>query len=67
MVVLCMSGLLLQYGCAFKDIDKRLFVSAIGIDPAENVENGYKVTLKVALPFGAIKDSPKPKFCVPVT
>lgn len=62
MVVLCMSGLLLQYGCAFKDIDKRLFVSAIGIDPAENIENGYKVTLKVALPFGAIKDSPKPSF-----
>ncbi|ARF13880.1 Ger(x)C family spore germination protein [Sporosarcina ureae] len=62
MVVLCMSGVLLQYGCAFKDIDKRLFVSAIGIDPAENVENGYKVTLKVALPFGAIKDSERPSF-----
>ncbi|WP_313237517.1 Ger(x)C family spore germination protein [Sporosarcina ureae] len=62
MVVLCMSGILLQYGCAFKDIDKRLFVSAIGIDPAENVENGYKVTLKVALPFGAIKDSERPSF-----
>ncbi|PID24743.1 Ger(x)C family spore germination protein [Sporosarcina sp. P7] len=62
LMVLCISGMLIQYGCAFKDIDKRLFVSAIGIDPAENVENGYKVTVKVALPFGAIKDSAKPSF-----
>lgn len=53
---------LLQAGCAFKDIDKRLFVSAIGIDPAENIEKGFKVTLKVALPFGAIKESSKPSY-----
>ncbi|PIC83199.1 Ger(x)C family spore germination protein [Sporosarcina sp. P1] len=62
MAFLCMSGVLLQSGCAFKDIDKRLFVSSIGIDPAEHIENGYKVTMKVALPFGAIKDSAKPSF-----
>ena len=61
-VTLCIVGVLLQSGCAFKDIDKRLFISAIGIDPAENVENGYKITLKIALPFGAIKESTKPSY-----
>ncbi|ARK24381.1 hypothetical protein SporoP37_06675 [Sporosarcina sp. P37] len=61
-VMLCMSSVLLQSGCAFKDIDKLLFVSAIAIDPAEHLENGYKVTLKVALPFGAIKESNKPSY-----
>lgn len=60
--IIIIGGVLLQAGCAFKDIDKRLFVSAIGIDPAENIEGGYKVTLKVALPFGAIKDSTKPSY-----
>ncbi|MEV9641720.1 Ger(x)C family spore germination protein [Mammaliicoccus sciuri] len=53
---------ILQSGCAFKDIDKRLFVSAIGVDPAENIENGYKVTLKIALPYGAIKESTQPSY-----
>ncbi|MCG3086406.1 Ger(x)C family spore germination protein [Sporosarcina cyprini] len=48
--------------CAFKDIDRRLFVSVIGIDPAEKIENGFKVTLKIAIPFGAIKQSSRPTF-----
>ncbi|AXI00095.1 Ger(x)C family spore germination protein [Sporosarcina sp. PTS2304] len=56
------SSVLLQAGCGFKDIDKKLFILAVGIDPSENIENGIKVTLKIALPFGAIKDSPKPSY-----
>ena len=53
---------ILQTGCAFKDIDKRVFVLAIGIDPAEDNEKKYKVTLKISLPTGSIKDSQGPKF-----
>ncbi|GKV65331.1 MULTISPECIES: Ger(x)C family spore germination protein [unclassified Sporosarcina] len=61
-MVFMLSTVILLSGCAFKDIDKRLFVSAIGVDPAANGEEGYKVTLKVALPFGAIKETTKPNF-----
>ena len=53
---------ILLSGCAFKDIDRRLFVSVIGIDPAEKTEKGFKVTMKIAIPFGAIKESSKPTF-----
>lgn len=59
---LLIGTVILQSGCAFKDIDKRFFVSAIGVDPAENIENGYKVTLKIALPYGAIKESTQPSY-----
>ncbi|WP_071393724.1 Ger(x)C family spore germination protein [Bacillus tuaregi] len=48
---------LLQTGCGFKDIDKRLFVLAIGVDQAEGKENRYKVTLKLALPSGSLKEA----------
>lgn len=54
--VILLSSIFLS-GCTFKDIDKRSFVVAIGIDPAENEENKYKVTLKIALPIGSIKDA----------
>lgn len=50
-----MAALLLQTGCAFKDIDKRIFVLAIGIDPSEKVRDGFKVTLKLAKPSGDVK------------
>lgn len=49
-------------GCAFKDIDKRTFVIAIGIDPAENGKSKYKVTLKIALPIGSIKQATGPSY-----
>ncbi|MEF2967625.1 Ger(x)C family spore germination protein [Paenibacillus sp. M1] len=41
-------------GCQFKDIDKRAFVLAIGIDRPENIEKQrkYEVTLKIAVPEG---------------
>lgn len=48
--------------CAFKDIDKRTFVVAIGIDPAEGEKDQYKVTLKIALPIGSIKQATGPAF-----
>ncbi|MBB4825545.1 spore germination protein KC [Sporosarcina luteola] len=61
LVLLLLSSTLLS-ACAFKDIDRRLFVSVIGIDPAEKMEEGFKVTLKIAIPFGAIKEASRPTF-----
>ncbi|TQR15575.1 Ger(x)C family spore germination protein [Psychrobacillus soli] len=49
-------------GCGFKDIDKRVFVTGIGIDPAEKEEGGYKVTLKLSLPVASIKSSTGPNY-----
>lgn len=53
--ILMLIALLLQSGCAFKDIDKRIFVLGIGIDPSETVEDGFRVTLKLAKPAGEVK------------
>ncbi|WP_419958855.1 Ger(x)C family spore germination protein [Psychrobacillus sp. BM2] len=49
-------------GCGFKDIDKRVFVTGIGVDPAEKEEGGYKVTLKLSLPVASIKSSTGPTY-----
>lgn len=38
-------------GCNFKDIDRRIFVVAIGIDPGEQ-DGTFKVSLKLAIPKG---------------
>ncbi|KGA96990.1 hypothetical protein AJ85_11770 [Alkalihalobacillus alcalophilus ATCC 27647 = CGMCC 1.3604] len=43
---------ILLNGCAFKDIDKRAFVTAIGIDESDSIEKKYKVTLKISLTTG---------------
>jgi spore germination protein KC len=40
-------------GCNFKDIDRRIFVVAIGIDPGK-VEGTFKVSLKLAIPQGDV-------------
>lgn len=37
-------------GCGFKDIDNRVFVTGIGIDPSDKEDGTYKVTLKLAIP-----------------
>ncbi|CAM4005821.1 Ger(x)C family spore germination protein [Cohnella lubricantis] len=37
-------------GCGFKDIDKRFFVVAMAVDPADNPDKLYKVTVKLAIP-----------------
>ena len=55
-------SVILQSGCAFKDIDKRVFVAAIGIDPGKNADDKYKITLKIIIPPGSIKDAPGPEF-----
>jgi spore germination protein KC len=49
LLVLCFA-MAIQSGCAFKDIDKRIFVIAIGVDKSDDVNNPYRVTLKLALP-----------------
>ncbi len=64
-IFLCIFILILNVllaGCAFKDIDKRSFVVGIGIDPAENDNGKYKVTLKIALPIGSIKQATGPSY-----
>ncbi len=55
-------ALLLQTGCAFKDIDKRIFVLGVGIDPSEKVEDGLRVTLKLAKPAGDVKQEAAQSF-----
>jgi len=37
-------------GCGFKDIDKRFFVVAAGIDHTNNPDKPYRVTLRLAIP-----------------
>lgn len=59
-IILILATILLT-GCGFKDIDKRIFISAIGIDPAEEGK-GFKVTLKIALPVASVKDSSGPRY-----
>ncbi|HJF31094.1 MAG TPA: Ger(x)C family spore germination protein [Sporosarcina psychrophila] len=54
--------LLMQAGCSFKDIDKRIFVLGIGIDPSETVKDGFRVTLKLAKPSGAVKQEASQSF-----
>ncbi|MDF9840036.1 MULTISPECIES: Ger(x)C family spore germination protein [unclassified Paenibacillus] len=46
-VLLCLTT-----GCEYKDIDRRIFVVAIGIDPGE--KEAFKVSLKLAVPQGDV-------------
>ncbi|WP_181646321.1 Ger(x)C family spore germination protein [Paenibacillus anseongensis] len=41
-------------GCSFKDIDKRFFVVAMGVDWTGDKENPYLVTLRLAIPASKI-------------
>ncbi|WP_256941132.1 Ger(x)C family spore germination protein [Bacillus sp. EAC] len=43
-------------GCTFKDIDKRAFVTSIGIDQSDTSDKKYKVMIKVAIPKGDPKE-----------
>jgi Ger(x)C family germination protein len=45
--------LLLLPGCDFKEIDLRIFVLAIGVDPGKQ-EGDFKVSLKLAIPQGDV-------------
>lgn len=51
--ILGLSLLLLLSGCDFKEIDLRIFVLAIGIDPGE-AEGAFKISLKLAIPQGDV-------------
>ncbi|MBO7742767.1 Ger(x)C family spore germination protein [Paenibacillus sp. MWE-103] len=55
----CLAGWLLLLailsGCGFKDIDRRFFVMAIGIDKSHAEEKAYRVSLKLAVPFAKIQ------------
>lgn len=50
MLLLCITMIT---GCNFKDIDRRIFVVAIGIDPGQQ-EGTFKVSLKLAIPQGDV-------------
>lgn len=49
-------------GCGFKDIDNRIFVTGIGIDPSEKESGKYKITLKLSIPVSSIKQEKKPSY-----
>ncbi|WP_400194494.1 Ger(x)C family spore germination protein [Lysinibacillus telephonicus] len=49
-------------GCEFKDIDKDVFVSMIGIDKSDEGDKPYKITLKLYVPTSSFKQSPEPQY-----
>lgn len=51
--VIGLTLLLLLSGCDFKEIDLRIFVLAIGVDPGEK-EGNFKISLKLAIPQGDV-------------
>lgn len=55
LAIFLVASTFLQSGCAFKDMDKRIFVMAIGIDYSENEEKPYRIVLKLAVPSGEFK------------
>lgn len=56
-IFLGLAACLFLSSCGFKDIDKRIFVQAIGIDHSDNEKEPYKVILKLAVPSGSLKES----------
>ncbi|GIN71923.1 hypothetical protein J14TS2_23980 [Bacillus sp. J14TS2] len=48
--------------CAFKDIDKRIFVQGISIDYTGKEDKPYKITLKLAIPTGSLKEAEGNKY-----
>ncbi|WP_404427755.1 Ger(x)C family spore germination protein [Ureibacillus chungkukjangi] len=49
-------------GCEFKDIDKDVFVSMIGIDFSGDDDKPYKISLKLYVPTSSFKQSPEPEY-----
>jgi len=60
MVMIC--SIIVSTGCGFKDIDKRIFIVAIGLDYTKDNTKPYRVILKLAIPSGTAKDSPGPRY-----
>ncbi|WP_375090269.1 Ger(x)C family spore germination protein [Peribacillus sp. RS7] len=59
--IMVIISLLFTSGCGFKDIDKRFFVVAIGVDKGK--EKNYEVSIKLVIPSSAIEPG-KSKFQV---
>jgi spore germination protein KC len=55
-------GLLPISGCSFRDIDKRFFVVAIGIDRTDKPDKPYRVTLKLAISTSHIEPGQSRKY-----
>ncbi len=49
-------------GCAYKGVDKRSFVIALGVDPAEDSDKRFRITLKLAKPIASLKSSTENKY-----
>ncbi|MFD1739752.1 Ger(x)C family spore germination protein [Bacillus salitolerans] len=49
-ILISLVFVILLSGCAFKDIDKRLFVLGFGIDKSENDKEPYLISLRVSMP-----------------
>ncbi|WP_239615164.1 Ger(x)C family spore germination protein [Cohnella mopanensis] len=54
LLIILISLLCTLTGCGFKDIDKRFFVVAMGIDQGSKI-NTYRVTLRLAIPSSKIE------------
>jgi len=62
-VLIALSFLLFLSGCGeFKDIDKMVFVSMIGIDKSDNPKKPYKIILKLYVPTSSFRQNPTPQY-----
>src|SRR5690606_8946879 len=61
LLLFVLGGILLS-GCAFKDIDKSVFVAMIALDVSDDEENPYKVTLKLYEPTGSFNEATEPQY-----
>jgi spore germination protein KC len=43
------------FGCGFKDLDKRFFVTAVGVDKTKSKDRPWRVTLKLVIPTPKIE------------
>ncbi|MEK4028166.1 Ger(x)C family spore germination protein [Pseudobacillus sp. FSL P4-0506] len=62
LVISMLACLAILSGCGFKDIDKRGFVVAVGVDGTKDKKKPYRITLKLVVPTGAFKQAPKPTY-----
>ncbi|WP_339171020.1 Ger(x)C family spore germination protein [Solibacillus sp. FSL R5-0691] len=61
-LLLVILGSVLLSGCAFKDIDKSVFVAMIALDVSDDEEKPYKVTLKLYEPTGSFREATEPQY-----
>lgn len=61
-ILLFFFSLFFLTGCAFKDIDKSVFVAMIAIDKSEEEDKPYKITLKLYEPTGSFKEATQPGY-----